>query len=82
MIIDNNFNFNKNPFKNNNTNNQDGTNNMLIKGLNSFTHTNPKDTNEMDDKALAMLEDRRKHGTISKEDYLKGIKNIGKRRNK
>lgn len=55
-------------------------NSLLTNNINSFQHTDPTNTSMMQDKAVAMLQDRYKKGLISSEDFNKKCQNIGQNR--
>ncbi len=90
MIIgnNNNNNFNKNiEFQNKlkldtKKENKKGFKNIFIKKLSSFGFSNTKNSDDMYDKSLAMLNERLEKGTISLEEFNKKCNSIAKKRNK
>ena len=59
-----------------------GFKNIFTKGLSSLGFNNTKNTDEMYDKSLAMLNERLEKGTISLEEFNKKCSAIAKKRNK
>ena len=87
MIIgDNNFKNNsfENKFKryNDNKNNQNQGHNIFVKDIKENVYSNATSTNDMNDKALAMLNERLKNGLITLEEFNKKCQELAKRRNK
>lgn len=89
MIIDkNNFNNNLNKnqvFNNKIIHNQQKkttipTNNVFVTDMAHQKYTNPNNNNDMSDKALSILHERLKNGTISLEEFNRKCNNIGKKR--
>lgn len=89
MIIDGN-NFNKNnsinmnqSFNNQNINNQQKvipTNNAFVTDMAHQKYTNPNDNKGMSDRALSILHERLRNGTITLEEFNKKCNAIGKNR--
>lgn len=87
MIIgDNNFKNNsfENKFKryNNNKNNQNNNHNIFVKDIKENVYSNASSTKDMNDKALAMLNERLKNGLITLEEFNRKCQELAKRRNK
>lgn len=88
MIIGNNFNnpdqnFGKNKIPKQKfvgNNNNLTQNSLLTRDLSSFKYSDPTNTDEMNDKALAMLQERLQNNTISLDEFNKQCNNIAKRR--
>ena len=71
-----NFNERFNTIKHNNEQNHDIVN--MRETIKNMNHSNINNTNEMKEKAFAMLQDRLSNGTISLEEFNKKCRAIGK----
>ncbi len=86
MIIgDNNFNSNKNKFqdkmdriKNNSELFQDKNINPFVEDVNSSNYSNASDTKNMNNKRLAMLNERLQAGLITSEQFHKEVNKINR----
>lgn len=90
MIIGNNFNnqqaqakrfndnFNRMQDQNKRLNNSNG----FVKDLSEHKHVNPTSKQDMQDKTLALLNDRLQKGQISMDEFNKQCTQLGKLRNK
>lgn len=55
-------------------------NNLLTRDIGSFAHTDPANTKDMSDKAIAILHERYKNKLINSNDFNKHCNNIAKNR--
>lgn len=55
-------------------------NNLLTRNIHSFSNTDPTNSKDMSDKAVALLHERYKNNLINKEDFNKHCNDIGKNR--
>ena len=82
MIIDNKINDNlKKQVKENRDNFIDSLkktkhNNIYTKDINEYSHTDPLNKKQMQEKTISLLQSRLKNNTITKEEFNKQIKNI------
>lgn len=87
MIIgnnNNNNNFNNNNFENKfkkyQDNTQNHTGNIFVKDIKQHVYGDPTSSNDMNDKALAMLNERLQNGLITLEEFNKKCQEIATRR--